>query len=563
MVKLVTVEQMRAIEKATDEAGVSYSDMMQHAGRAVADVVLSLIGEPSPDTRIAILVGPGNNGGDGLVAARILKEEAGLEVGCYLSKAREDSDAEFATARDAGVFMAVAGDDQRWRILKTLIGNADVVVDAVLGTGTQLPLRDEIRKLLHNVTGVIEQDRGLSRRLIYPALPSSATRHRWIVAVDCPTGLDCDTGALESSALKADVTVTFAAAKIGQLMFPGAEVVGELVIADIGTPANLAELEGVTTELASGEAIAKMLPRRPSDAHKGTFGRVAVVAGSVNYTGAARLAGEAVYRAGAGLVTMAVPQVIYPILAAQIPEATWLLLPHEMGVLNAAAVDVLKDELGEIDALLIGPGLARDENSSAFMRGLLRGTKQAKRGSIGFVAPQPATSDDASITLLPTTRVVIDADGLNLLAEIDGWWTLLPPDAVLTPHPGEMARLTGLEREAIQQDRLGIAARHAAEWSCVVVLKGAYTVIAAPDGRVTILPFALDALATGGTGDVLAGVIAGLLAQGTSPFEAAVAGGYIHGLAGRIAAEELGSRSVMASDVLDSVSEALYSLSPD
>ncbi len=558
MVKIVTVEQMRVIEQATDAAGVSYDEMMQHAGRSVAEVVMGLLDELTPDRRVAVLVGPGNNGGDGLVAARVLKEETDLEVGCYLFKPRGDDDPVYVAARDADVFIALADDDQRWRTLKTLIGNADIVVDALLGTGARLPVTGDLKKLIEMASRAIRRDPPAPAGPVRPASPSRRyDRGALVVAVDCPSGLDCDTGELDPVAIPADVTVTFAAAKFGLLAFPGAEAVGELVVADINTPPKLAELQAITTELATGEVIREMLPPRPSDAHKGTFGRVVAVAGSVNYTGAAVLAGSAAYRVGAGLVTMAVPQIIYPMLAPQLPEATWLLLPHDMGAINAAAVGVLAEEMGAVDALLIGPGLGRDENTAEFMRGLLLGEEQAKRGSIGFVARQAEKAAGAQVESPLSDSLVIDADGLNLLAEIDEWWALLPPHTVLTPHPGEMARLTGLDREAIQGDRVNVAVEKATEWTCVVVLKGAFTVVAEPEGRAVVLPFATDTLATGGTGDVLTGAIAGLMAQGVAPFDAAVAGAYVHGLAGLIAGQQYTTRSVIAGDVLRALPEAL------
>jgi NAD(P)H-hydrate epimerase len=381
-----------------------------------------------------------------------------------------------------------------------------------------------------------------------------------IIAVDCPSGLDCDTGQLDPAALPADATVTFAAVKRGQLVFPGAEAVGDLAVADIGlSDRNLAALDGVKLELATPESVRPWLPARPRNAHKGTFGRVLVVAGSVNYTGAAYLAGAAAYRAGAGLVTLAVPAPLYAILAGQLPEATWLMLPHDMGVIDAPAAEMLRKEYERTRALLIGPGFGTEKHTADFMRRWLGVDERAgqRRGGLGFLAP--AEPEPEAAAALPP--VVVDADGLKLLAQIDGWARRLPAGAVLTPHPGEMAVLTGLDKDAIEADRLGTALKFAADWGHVVVLKGAFTVVAAPDGRATVMPFATAALATAGTGDVLAGAVAGLLAQGLAPYEAAAAGAYLHGLAGVLAAQALGSTAaVMAGDVLDGLIEAMASL---
>jgi NAD(P)H-hydrate epimerase len=219
MVKIVTVAQMHDIEQATDAAGISYDHMMERAGRAVADVVKVALGDDAIGKRIAVLVGPGNNGGDGLVAARILKEELGAEVGCYLSRARDSEDAVFEAAKAAGVFIAVADDDQRWRVLKNLVSNADIVIDALLGTGARLPIQGDMKKLLTNAANALSEDASRSETVVWPASPlPQAARKPVVVAVDCPSGLNSDTG--DDVRDSADVTVTFAAAKIGQVSPP-------------------------------------------------------------------------------------------------------------------------------------------------------------------------------------------------------------------------------------------------------------------------------------------------------------------------------------------------------
>jgi NAD(P)H-hydrate epimerase len=246
---------------------------------------------------------------------------------------------------------------------------------------------------------------------------------------------------------------------------------------------------------------------------------------------------------------------LIPILAAQIAEATWLHLPHDMGVIAAGAVEILLKEIEPYTALLLGPGWGKEKATAEFLEALLGGERaDARRRSIGFLAGDAEVNDDTPGAALPP--LVIDADGLNLLAEMENW--TLPADSILTPHPGEMARLCGVERDAVQQNRVEMARERAAAWRCVVVLKGAYTVVAAPDGRVCMMPFATSALATAGTGDVLAGAIVGLRAQGLSAFDAAVVGAYLHGLAGEMATEALGTpASVVAGDVGEMLIEAL------
>jgi NAD(P)H-hydrate epimerase len=544
--KIVTVDQMRAVEAAADQSGITYAMMMDAAGNAVAEHILARIGSAA-DHKVVVLCGSGNNGGDGLVAANRLAE-AGASVAVYAVQPLDDSDPKVQRLRARGLLIVDAENDQRWRVLKNLMGGVTVLVDAIFGTGVRLPLKGKAADLL---------------RMVSKYLGDRPTDRPLVVAVDCPSGLNCNTGDLDVLALPADLTVTLAAAKPGLFKFPGADAVGDLLVADIGLEgAGLVELTGVKLELATFDAVQALLPPRPRRAHKGTFGRALVVAGSVNYTGAAFLAAAAAYRVGAGLVTAAVPAPLYAILATQLPEATWIMLPHEMGVVAGPAADVVRQAYAKTQALLVGPGFGVEKETAAFVRRWL-GVDEApsvRRGHLGFFAPGAAQAAAEPDTAVPP--LVVDADGLKLLAQVEGWSGRLPRETVLTPHPGEMAVLTGLDKDEVEADRVGVAQRFAVEWGHVVVLKGAFTIVAAPDGRTTLQPFATAALARAGTGDVLAGAIAGLLAQGLSPYDAAVAGAYLHGLAGLRAAEALGSTaSVMASDVLDGLIEAMAAFS--
>ncbi len=331
---------------------------------------------------------------------------------------------------------------------------------------------------------------------------------------------------------------------------------GDLALGDIGLPEGFALLLKAEIDVAERSMLRAWRMPRPRDAHKGTFGRAIVIAGSVNYPGAAALAGEAAYRVGAGLVTLAVPSLIQGMLAPQIPEATWLLLPHEMGAISEAAAAVLEPELPKCQAILVGPGFGQDPTTADFLRRLLGGSSPGKSG-MGFV--HPGASTHAAGAALPPC--IVDADGLKLLAKLDQWPALLPERSVLTPHPGEMAVLTGLTTEEVQRNRLTLARQTAATWRHVVVLKGAYTVVADPNGACVVLPFATPALARAGTGDVLAGAIAGLVAQGMDPWRAAVMGGFLHARAGELAADVLeGSAAVVASDVLAGLPSAMAEL---
>ncbi|HLO14869.1 MAG TPA: NAD(P)H-hydrate dehydratase, partial [Anaerolineales bacterium] len=381
-----------------------------------------------------------------------------------------------------------------------------------------------------------------------------------IIAVDCPSGMDSDTGEVAEETIPADLTITMAAVKQGMLKLPAFEYVGELKVVDIGLPVDLPSLKDLKTEVADEDSVSALLPERPLDAHKGTFGTALIAAGSVNYTGAAVLAGEAAYRVGAGLVTLAVPAPVHTALAGRFPEATWVLLPQEMGVISRDASEVFAKNLERATALLVGPGFGMEDTTREFIENFLKGKASLKKATsrIGFVHQESEKKEEKNSQLPP---IIFDADGLKLLSKIQDWHKLLPASSILTPHPGEMEVLTGLSKEEIQANRQKIASKYAKEWKHVVVLKGAFTVVASPDGRMTVIPMASPALARAGTGDVLAGLIVGLRAQGLEAFDAAVAGAWIHAQAGLYAADDLGTTaSVLAGDVLDSVSDVLSDL---
>jgi|CXWL01.1.fsa_nt_gi NAD(P)H-hydrate epimerase len=536
--KLVTVSQMRAIEKEADASGVSYAELMQNAGRGLAELVHAL-GQENGWDEVTGLVGPGNNGGDTLVALAWLAQ-AGWRTHAYLVNRKKDDEL-IAHYLSVGGELTESANDENDESLTAFLNQSDVFVDGLLGTGIKLPLKKEAAQLLGKINFITSE----------MELPP------FIVAVDCPSGVDCDTGEAADETISADLTVTMAAAKQGLLKLPAFEFVGELQVVDIGLPENLDSWNSIQTEAADWDMVSALLPERTPASHKGTFGTAFVVAGSSSYTGAALLAGTAAYRVGAGLVTMAVPEPLHAALAGHLPEAIWVLLPHENGFISDHASDnVLQNlqvlpspssaawtvlqNLARAAAFLIGPGLGDKLSTRAFIEDLIPSIK------------------------IP---VVVDADGLRhlsalFLGERDGvredWYKKLFAPAVLTPHPGEMSALTGLPKEEIQSNREAIASKYAKEWGHVVVLKGAFTVIASPDGRSTMIPVATPALAKAGTGDVLAGLIVGLRAQGLDAYAAAVAGAFIHAQAGLFAAEVLGTTaSVLASDVLDAISDVL------
>jgi NAD(P)H-hydrate epimerase len=529
--KLVSISEMRSIEQEADSNGLTYEMMMENAGHNLSREVLQLAYAQDDEEDIQVLgfVGPGNNGGDTLVALTHLADK-GWKARAYLIKRRVSGDALVKRLEDADGEIYLAEKDSDYQQLTAFLETADVVLDGVLGTGFKLPMKSDISKVLGTIKKILE----------------TIEWQPLIVAVDCPSGVDCDTGEVAEECIPADATVTLAAVKQGLLKLPAYDLIGELRLVDIGPLSELKSWQTIKNEVSDEILAASLLPERPTNAHKGTFGTVLVVAGSVNYTGSALLAGKAAYRIGSGLVTLAIPAPLHTSLAGHFPEATWLLLPHEMGSIAASAADVLIANLERATALLVGPGLGLDDTTKDFIANLLSGANaKDTHAHMGFVQNSGSKKDQKPVTLPP---FVFDADGLKLLSKLPDWFKLLPAPAILTPHPGEMSVLIGLPVEKIQENRLAITTKYAEEWGHVVVLKGAFTVIAAPDGRTTTIPVATPALAHAGTGDVLAGLIAGLRAQGLEAYDAARLGAWVHAQAGLAAAIVQGLEAV--ADVL-------------
>jgi len=495
-----------------------------------------------PIVWMAEIVGPGNNGGDALVTLDLLAAE-GWDVAAYLFKRKIKDDPLVERVANAGGKIILAASDKDFAKLTALVESTSVLLDGLLGTGIKLPLREGAAKLLAAAGDALEY----------------VDWEPYVVAIDCPSGADSDTGEAAPETIPADVTATMAAIKFGLLKLPAFELCGDIAVVDIGVTDKVPDWVSISNFVVNEEYIAALLPERPLSAHKGTFGTALIAAGSVNYTGAALLAGKAAYRIGAGLVTLAIPSVLHSALAGQFPESTWVLLPHKMGVVAADAASVLLENLERATALLVGPGFGMEDTTREFIENLLKMKNGAKKsGGIGFVHDEEKQKEERKIKLPP---MVFDADGLKLLSEIENWHELIPGIAVLTPHPGEMAVMTGLSVDEIQENRLAIAREYAEKWGHVVVLKGAFTVIAAPNGETFSIPVASPALARAGSGDVLAGLIVGLRAQGLDALGSAVAGCWIHAQAGLTAEEMIGaSASVLAGDILAFVPNVLADL---
>lgn len=528
--KLVTTEEMLNLEQQAVRAGTSVETLMENAGLGLAQHIRKLMGTVK-GRRIVVLAGPGNNGGDGLVAARHL-HDWDADVRVYLLAKRRDDDGNYMQLVKRELDMTDAKDDPTFVTLERFLSDAELVVDALLGTG-------RLRPIEANLAGILDRVRAARNR---PLTTSSGGRGATtlrqpprLIAVDIPTGVDADTGAVDTHCVPADVTVTLGYSKIGLHTLPGSEYAGQVEVVDIGLPP--VATDALKVELMTPESVARMLPLRPLNANKATFGRVLVVAGSENYTGAVHLAAAGAGRVGAGIVTIACPRSIQGMIAASTIEATYLPLPEKDGAIAEKAAPYILSLIRDFDVMLLGPGIGRQSGTMAFVRTLLFALKPEMR-----------------------LTVVLDADGLNILSGTPNWATQVNVPMVLTPHPGELRRLTGHEVSEIQERRLEIARVHAAEWKQTVVLKGAHTIVSSPDGRTAIAPFANPALATAGTGDVLSGAVAGFLAQRLSPYAASTCAAYVHGAAGERLRETLGDAGVLAGDLLPELPRVIKSL---
>jgi NAD(P)H-hydrate epimerase len=519
-VKLATAAEIAAVDRCASAChGLAVAELMERAGRCVADAAELLLG-PVRGRRIAFVCGRGNNGGDGLVASRVLRTrgaEALVILGGPPAGWRPDAARAWEASRDAGIELLAAADAASLAAARARVSDADLVVDALLGTGFCPPARDLAQDAIRFVNAL--------------GLP--------VLAVDIPSGLAADNGRVEGDAVRATATVTFGYPKPGLVLHPAARHVGRLWLADIGLPPGTDSLVAGDLNLATPRDIASHLAPRDPESHKGSFGHVLLVAGSRGMVGAASLAARGALRAGAGLVTVGLPASVAPPQLPGLPEAMVLSLPdavRQPGEPDAAALIVA--QLSRFDVLAAGPGLSREHGPARLVREL---------------------SVAGDIPLL------LDADALHALADAGpGEISRRRTPAVLTPHPGELSRLLGMSAAQIQADRIGAARTCAERFNAVVVLKGSRTVIAPPAGAVWINPTGNPGMAAAGMGDVLTGVIAAHLARGMAPLVAALLGTYLHGLAGDLAVADVGPWGILASEVADRIPAAVKSLgNPD
>jgi hydroxyethylthiazole kinase-like uncharacterized protein yjeF len=511
-VKLVTTSQMQDLDRRTiQECGIAGIVLMEHAGRGTAELLVRSF----PEVRtgwVAILAGQGNNGGDGFVIARHLMNW-GIKTKVFLLTSRDnvrgDALANLRIWLNMGGELAEILSKGNFTRVKKELTTASLIVDAIFGTG----LNSEVKGLFKDIISFIN------------SIPQP------VMAVDIPSGLDATAGKVLGAAIRANVTTTFGLAKIGQMVEPGIRYVGRLEVVDIGIPRIFIEESDIKTHLIGPEELNLcFLDPRPAQAHKGDYGHLFVLAGSPGKTGAAAMVCHGALRTGAGLVTLGLPASLNPILEVKLTEAmTEPLSDASTGYLSYDALGRIHQLLEGKTALTLGPG----------------------------ISTQPQVQE-ILVELIPSVSVplVIDADGITAVASRPDILKECKSSVVLTPHPGEMARLVGTTTQKVQDDRIGVAKAFATTYGCIVVLKGNKTIISTPAGEVYINPTGNPGMASGGTGDILTGMIGGLLAQGFSPLEAATWGVYLHGLAGDIAVRNIGEAPLIAGDIIDYLPDA-------
>jgi NAD(P)H-hydrate epimerase len=521
-VKVATAAQMRAIDRrAIDDMGIPGPVLMEAAGAAFAKACAEEVGGSAAGKRVAFFCGKGNNGGDGFVAARHLanaRARVTTFLACHPKELKGDALVHFSPLRWCGVRIVDVSEDE----FEKAIGETyDLIGDALLGTGVHGPLSGPVGLLMAHLVEMAE--RGIP-----------------VVSADIPSGVDADTGAaVDFVVAPATRTVTFGLPKPGILMYPGTAYAGRVTVADVGIPRSLlTDNPALTYELTTKDYVRGVLPERREsrDANKGTFGTVLVIAGTAGMAGAAVLTAMSALRAGAGLVMLAVPHSLLDTAASLAPEVVLRPLPETPERTHGGpdAVDEALALADKVDAVAIGPGMGGNPAVASFVQPFVR--RVAK-------------------------PIVVDADGLNALtSSLTSVRYRGTTPTVLTPHPGEMGRLLGIATPQVQTDRQAAALRCAATFKAVTLLKGARTLVASPDGRMAFNRRGTAALATAGTGDVLTGAVAALLAQNLTAYEAARAAAYVHALAGEIAAAELGTAGVLAGDVRDHLPRARHRL---
>ena len=510
--KVLTSKEMREIDRKTiEEIGIPGPVLMENAGIRITGAILKRFPRITEEN-VVIVAGKGNNGGDGFVVARHLFNLGARPNVLLLASKQElkgDASLNLGIAEKIGVEIAEVTKIEEWKKRRIGLFHASVIVDAIFGTGLLKP----------------------AEGLYATAIEDINKAPGFKVAVDIPSGLSSDTHLLIGPAVKADLTVALAAPKIGHVLPPAQEYVGELVISDISIPPFLFEDESLKLEVIEKKDALPYVQKRKRDSHKGTYGHLFVLAGSLGKTGAAVMAAKAALRMGAGLVTVGTPQSCWPVIARSMMELMTEALPETpQKTISEAALPMVLDLLKGKDAVLIGPGISAHPSTAKLV-----------------------------VSLLPKIKVpaVIDADGLNILADNPDALKSFSCPAVLTPHPGEFARLIRRSNKDVLDNRLALAAEFADKYKVFLVLKGYRTLVATPRGKIFINPTGNPGMATGGSGDVLSGMIASLIIQEKNILGATAAAVYLHGLSGDIGAKRIGERPLIAGDLIKYLPQAL------
>jgi NAD(P)H-hydrate epimerase len=522
--KVVTAQEMRLLDKRTiEEYGIPGMVLMENAGLGVLREMNLRYGDLTGKA-VTVIAGKGNNGGDGFVIARHLYQRGG-RVKTYLLGQKENvkGDARINLQiyiKIGGAFQELAGPlnpGKNSQSLESDLKQSDLIVDAIFGTGLTNTKSDPTGQMTSQVITWMNES------------------GKPIVAVDIPSGISSDTGEIIETGVKADLTVTFGLPKRGHYLYPGAGHRGVLRVVDIGIPHSLIAENPCFVKLLTSNEIKKSLPQRPANAHKGTFGHTLVIGGSVGKTGAAAMAAQAALRVGAGLVTLAIPSSLNAIMEQKLTEVMTVPLPETAAqTLSLTAEKAILDLVQDKSVVVLGPGLSVHPETQELVRKLLRTLR------------------------LP---IVLDADGINALSGHTPLLTQTSSPVVLTPHPGEMGRLLGTTGQKVQIHRLETARSFAQSHQVWLILKGAHTILAEPEGNLFINPTGNAGMASGGTGDVLAGMLGGFISQGLDPLQASQVGVYLHGLAGDLAAGWIGTRGMIAGDLIECIPQAIQKIS--
>ncbi len=511
--KAVNGAQMGQIDKyCIEKLGIPGMILMENAALKIVQHVIEYIGVcPSAAGRVIFIAGKGNNAGDAFAAARhLLVRGFDIIIYCLFDKSLLTGDAglNFDIVQRLGANIRYINEETDFAEFAEASEKASIIVDGIFGTG----FKGEIKGYIADIIKIINQ------------------RSKYTLSIDIPSGVEAATGKVSSCCIEADETVTFELPKIGQLVYPGAEFSGKLIIEGIGMPSEAIENLNTDTFLIDSQIVKSIIPKRKADFNKGSCGKVAVVTGSHGMAGSGCLTSKSALRTGSGLVYIAAPKSLINVYQSVVPEAVGKGLPEREGILAEDSADVISDLIKKCDAAAIGPGLSANECIYYII------------GSIAEKIEVP---------------VVLDADALNALSKDIGLFKKFKGDVVITPHPGEMSRLTGLTIDHIQENRLEVARKYSRLWGVTVVLKGAKTVVADSGGRLYINPTGNSGMATAGSGDSLTGIIVSLMGQGAGAFEAAVAGVFLHGLAGDIAAQKHGEHGMTATDIAESIPQAI------